>query len=309
MILNFKEIKAQDLIEVTKYGTLRPIYISEGQFMNQFIWAEYYHTQFATTDKTLYYLMDISQEKATMMPYCKTEDMIDSFLQIKEYFNNTLKRPLKMYLVDELFMNTVKNTPGFQEEFDFVEDRNCFDYMYDGEKLRTLSGKSYHKKKNHLNSFVKRYKGRFEYRTLCCSDKDEIIFFHQNWIDERKIAEQVHLIEKEESGIYHIFENCSSLDCHLGGIYIDGKLEAYSIGSYAPDSKCAFIHVEKANININGLYNYINQQFLIHEFPDAVLVNREDDLGQEGLRKAKLSYRPIRLEKKYHIKQKNQIIL
>ena len=69
-----------------------------------------------------------------------------------------------------------------------------------------------------------------------------------------------------------------------------------------------FIQVLKAlfsaNTQVTGLYNFINQQFLINEFPDAKVVNREDDLGQEGLRRAKTSYRPIRLEEKYHIKQK-----
>jgi hypothetical protein len=108
----------------------------------------------------------------------------------------------------------------------------------------------------------------------------------------------------EENGIHRLFQNCGLIDCELGGVYVDGKLEAYTIGSYAPDIQCAFIHIEKANINISGLYNFINQQFLLHSFPEAKYVNREDDLGQEGLRKAKLSYQPIRLESKYHIYQK-----
>jgi hypothetical protein len=63
----------------------------------------------------------------------------------------------------------------------------------------------------------------------------------------------------------------------------------------------ATIHVEKADVRFNGLYNYINQQFILHEFPEAQLINREDDLGQENLRQAKLSYRPLRLEEKFTI--------
>ena len=85
---------------------------------------------------------------------------------------------------------------------------------------------------------------------------------------------------------------------------MDGKIVAYTIGSYCPSIQCAFIHIEKAEPEIKGLYNYINQQFLIHEFPDAVYVNREDDLGQDNLRQAKLSYKPIRLEEKYYIQEK-----
>jgi uncharacterized protein len=303
-MFNFKEITAKSFLEVSKYSSLRPIYISEGQFTNQFIWAGYYNTMYDTTDKALSFLIDINNEKVSMMPYCKTEDIVETFFHLKVYFNTVLHLPLKMFLVDELFVTTLQKSDRFIKEFKIVEDRDTFDYMYNADKLKRLSGKALHKKKNHLNSFVKTYADRFEYRTLCCSDEDEIKEFHQNWLDERKIANRVNLIEKEEEGINRIFENCARLNCRLGGIYIDDQLEAYSIGSYAPHLKCAFIHVEKANININGLYNYINQQFLINEFPDAELVNREDDLGQEGLRKSKLSYKPVRLEKKFHLFEK-----
>ena len=67
----------------------------------------------------------------------------------------------------------------------------------------------------------------------------------------------------------------------------------------------AVIHIEKANPEIRGLYQFINQQFLIHEFPEAVLVNREDDMGLEGLRQAKMSYNPIGFARKYKIVQKH----
>ncbi len=92
----------------------------------------------------------------------------------------------------------------------------------------------------------------------------------------------------------------------MGGVRIDGELKAYTIGSYIPSIQCAIVHIEKADVNYKGLYNYINQQFIIHEFPDAVVVNREDDLGQENLRQAKLSYRPVRLEEKYTIRHMSQ---
>ncbi len=91
----------------------------------------------------------------------------------------------------------------------------------------------------------------------------------------------------------------------MGGVRIDGELKAYTIGSYVPDINLAIIHIEKADVNYHGLYNYINQQFIIHEFPDAMYVNREDDLGQDNLRQAKLSYRPLRLEEKYTLQEIN----
>ena len=111
------------------------------------------------------------------------------------------------------------------------------------------------------------------------------------------------LLTEEEEGIYRLFGNCRSIRCKMGGVRIDGELRAYTIGSYAPGVHMAIVHVEKADVNFRGLYNFINQQFIVHEFPEAVLVNREDDLGQENLRQAKLSYRPIRLEEKFSISE------
>lgn len=304
MNYSFNKLTVDSAEVINQYASLRPILTSEGQFMNQFIWAGFYNTEYYHDDKCLFFKMNISNEIATMMPYCKEEDIIESFFKVKDYFNTVLNQPLKMYIVDDLFLNTLKTSERFLEEFDVTEERDCFDYIYDADKLKTLSGKAYHKKKNHLNSFLKEYAGRFEYRTLCCSYIDEIKAFHNEWLESRNVTERLDSIEGEEDGVLRIFENCSLLDCKMGGVFVDGKLEAYSIGSYTPHMECAFIHVEKGSLHMKGIYNYINQQFLIHEFPDAKLVNREDDLGQEGLRKAKLSYRPIKLEAKYNLIEK-----
>lgn len=299
----FKPFDVSTIDVFRRYSAMRDIYMSESQFTNQFIWSGFYKTQYTVNEKYLMLLMEISKEPATMIPFCKKEHIIDAYIDMKAYFNDVLHLPLKIYNVDKPTLEALEAAPAFLDKFHIAENRDTFDYIYDAEKLRTLSGRALHKKKNHLNSFLRNYEGRFEYRTLCCSDIDDIKKFHLDWLANRQIVDERNLIESEETGVFQVFENCSRLDCRMGGIYIDGKLAAYSIGSYAPHTRCAFIHIEKADPTINGLYNAINQQFLIHEFPDAMLVNREDDLGHDGLRQAKLSYNPLRLEEKYHIFQ------
>ena len=111
-------------------------------------------------------------------------------------------------------------------------------------------------------------------------------------------------LDYEVRGIHEILKNCSELYVKMGGIYIDGKMEAFSIGTYNELEKMAIIHIEKANPDIQGLYQAINQMFLVNEFPEAELVNREDDLGLEGLRHAKMSYYPIDFARKYRIRQR-----
>lgn len=289
---------------IKKYSALRPIYISEGQFLNQYIWADFYDTKYIAKDSYLFFLMTINGNSVAMMPYCKQEDIESAFWETKDYFNNELGIPMNLHLADANFIETMKQSVRFLEEFTIEEDRDSFDYIYEAEKLRTLPGRDYSKKRNHLNAFLKEYEGRFEYRSLSCANTDEIRDFHMRWLDDRGISDNSNFITSEETGVFRIFENCFLLDSKIGGVYIDNKLEAYSIGCYNPATKYAYIHIEKANPEIRGLYNYINQQFLIHEFPEAEFVNREDDLGQEGLRKAKMTYRPAYLAEKYIIREK-----
>lgn len=307
MILDFKELTAQSFPIINQYVNLRPTYIAERQFVNQYIWRGFYGTTFATTEKALYYKINVYDDVGAFMPFCKEEDIVASVLELKEYFNTELNKPLKLYLVDEVMVKTLQEVPELSETFEFVEFRDGFDYVYEAEKLRTLGGRKMHKKKNHLNNFLRNYEGRYEYRHLCCSNMDEVKAFHNEWLANREITasnNKNNSISDEEEGIFRLLAHCSDIDYRCGGVYVDGKLMAYSIGSYDPAIECAFIHIEKANHEINGLYNYINQQFLLNEFPNATWVNREDDLGQEGLRKSKLSYNPARLEAKYHIFQK-----
>lgn len=304
MGIELKKLTIGDCLGLESYSKLRPAFISERQPINQFIWEEFYDTYYYRNEKYMVNVIKSRGWDAPMMPFCRLDDIKDVFLEIKHHWNEVLKKPLNMYLVDEPFLEAVKTIPGFLDEFTIEDSRDNYDYIYDADKLKTLSGKAYHKKKNHLNSFLKNYAGRYEYKSLDCSDVDEIKQFHNRWLDNRNYEDKHGSIRSEENGIHRLFQYCGLFDFEIGGVYVDGKLEAYTIGSYAEDISCAYIHIEKANINIPGLYNFINQQFLIHAFPNAKIVNREDDLGQEGLRKAKLSYQPIRLEQKYHIYQK-----
>lgn len=289
--------------EFSKYEKLRPIYTSEGHFLNQFLWEHYYKTKYATDDLALYLFINKNGKTAAFPPLCREEDLPEVFHRIEKYFHEEQKEKLTLYLADTRLVEILKENSCL-DTYEIEPDRDSFDYIYEAEKLRTLSGRALHKKKNLLNGFLREYEGHFRYETLGYTNIKEIEEFHEKWLDERRIYDKYNCIDDEEEGIYRLFGNCHSIRCKVGGVRIDGELKAYTIGSYAPDIKCAFIHIEKADVGYHGLYNYINQQFIIHEFPEAELVNREDDLGQDNLRQAKLSYRPLRLEEKFTLREK-----
>ncbi len=146
------------------------------------------------------------------------------------------------------------------------------------------------------------YEGRYEYRRLCCSDRGDVWKFLDHWREQKGEEVEEHL-DYEVEGIHEILKNCSNLQVRMGGVYIDGKLEAFTIGSFNPLENMAVIPYRKGQSPDPGTVSIHQPQFLLAEFPEAALVNREDDLGIEGLRKAKMSYNPVGFARKYEVRQ------
>ena len=304
--LQFSAMRAEDSTRIAPYFYRRANKTCDSCALDSYLWREYCDILIAEEeDKALFLLMDREGEKYTAMPYCDEEDLPIYFREIEEYFNEVLQQPLKIYLADEEAVKflTLEENPRYlvKEEEDFK------DYLYDAEELRTLSGKRFYKKKNRVNKFKREYEGRWEYRSICCSEKVVVWEFLDRWYQSR-IKEEGNgedTLEYEIKGIHEVLQNCMSIDHYIGGIFIDGRLEAFSIGAYNPREEMACISIEKGNPEIPGIYQIINQEFLLHEFPKAKLVNREDDMGLAGLRKAKESYNPIGFARKYMVVQKD----
>lgn len=302
MKLEFKPLTVEAVSVVRPYFGLRSNRTCDSVPLESFIWRKYYHVRYAISRYGgVQWLMEHNGRYVSAMPICSEENLRDCFEEIVAYFNEELHQPFEIFLADEEGVKAL----GLTEQTDrfLVEERTELrDYLYDGEKLRTLSGRKLHKKKNNLNFFQKSYEGRYEYRSLNCVNRDEIWRFLDKWRVTKGEDVEKHL-DYEVEGIHDILKNCGSFSIRMGGVYIDGQLEGFTIGSYNQREDMAIIHIEKANPEIRGLYQYINQQFLVHEFPNVPLVNREDDLGLEGLRKAKMSYAPIDFAKKYKVLQ------
>ena len=300
MNLEFKEITVEDSPVMLPYYNMRKNNTCDSVFLESFIWKEFYNVRYAIwEEKALLWLMEYNGKCFSAMPLCKEEDLPDAFQAIQQYFNEELGYPLVINLADEY---AVKYLDLPEDQYFIKEQEDSRDYLYLGESLRKLSGKKLHKKKNRLNLFLRQYEGRFEYRTLGCDDKDDMWKFLDRWRIQKGEDQEEHL-DYEVRGIHDILRNCCELNIHMGGIYVDGRLEAFSVGSYNKIEDMAVIHIEKANPEIPGLYQAINQMFLLHEFPDVQWVNREDDMGLEGLRKAKMSYNPADFARKYLVEQ------
>lgn len=300
---SLNEVKIEDYEIIKKYYMLRRPMTCDSIVLNLFLWKNCYPTKYYCTEKGLMFVAceKNGDEYYTSSPMCRDEDIIDCFYNIQDYFNGTLHQKLKMYNVDKGILEVLQ----LSDDMYVVEKNETYsDYIYDASSLRSLSGRKYHKKKNHYNAFIKSYEGRYSFRFLDGSSRAEINDFLSRWKDEKEGADEYEYIEYEAEGIDYILQHYDELEYKLAGVYVDGRLEAFSIGCYCMEEKTAYIPVEKANADIRGLYAFINREFLIEAFPEAVYVNREDDMGVEGLRKAKESYHPVFKIEKYNIYQR-----
>lgn len=176
--------------------------------------------------------------------------------------------------------------------FQVVEDRDNFDYLYDRKDLAELSGKAYHKKRNLVNAFINSY--TYEQKMLDDSTMRDAIFVLDAWRDEKGVDGD-YVAAREALERYEV------LGMRGAVYYVDGKPAGYALGEPIAKARMFAVHFEKAIGQYKGLYQFINQAFA-QTLPSYVkYVNREQDLGDEGLRQAKMTYRPSGFVRKYRV--------
>lgn len=269
----------------------------EYSFTTMYMWQQSYGFRYLCKDEFALIFGEYEGHIFMINPLCEMK-YLDQAFEYGEAIFSQLDMPLRFRAVTQEIKEYLERR--YANTMEYINSRDAWDYFYEGEKMRTLSGRKLHSKKNHLNAFLKEYGGRFEYKLLTPSEFHQCIDIEERWAQTRERDEN---IISERLALPKIFANYKFLpDLRVGGIYVDGRLEAFTIGDYLnPDT--ALIHVEKANPEIRGLYVAMSVLFLRNEFPEVLFVNREEDLGLEGLRKAKLSYKPLKMVEKYYVKQ------
>ena len=300
----FKEITIEDREILNPYFDLVDYEACEYNFNTLYMWQHAYKTAYHIGDNFAVLVGEYEGEVFSILPLAKKEDLPKVIDFVLDYFKE-IEEKLYFRGITEEVVDYLKEQYG--DRFEYAAERDIFDYVYDGEILRTLKGRKNSKKRNHINYFLSEYEGRFEYRLLGKADFDDCRQLLDDWTVNKEENNNIEEgVDDERLGIEKLFahydEVCDSLK--IAGIYIDGKLEAFTMGELL-NNNMALIHIEKANPEIRGLYPYINQQFLVHEFPDVEFVNREEDMGIEGLRKAKLSYHPCKFVEKYTVREAN----
>lgn len=209
----------------------------------------------------------------------------------------TTGKPFVMRLIPEEIKEIMQKARP--DRYIFIEDPSNYDYLYKTSDLAALRGKRFHGKKNHVNRFNSVYEGRFAIEDISDENAEEIIEFVKR-INAKKELKGVErkLLSDEERMMEEIMNEYDQIGLEGILLRIDGRPEGVAFGGRL-GSDTIVEHVEKADVDYCGIYQKLNNEFCIRMQPRYAYVNREEDMGIEGLRRSKLSYKPIRLIKKY----------
>ena len=256
--------------------------------------------QLCEENDILYLLNSWEGVQYATQPFGAEDRMQEGIGRLHQYFES-IGEPLRFSGIEESFAQELAFYP--KAEFEIVERRNDEDYVYLAEKLITLSGRKLHSKKNHLNAFHKTYP-QAEYLPIT----DELItpckIELNNWYKLRLQDEPDDpFIAWERKAVLEVLNDFRYFDLKGGALRLENRIIAFTYGEQL-NKDTAVIHVEKADPNVRGAYPAINQAFVEHEWSRMKYINREEDMGHEGLRKAKESYKPEKMIKKFSAKMK-----
>lgn len=286
--MNFEPIDLKHKEIYEKY-TAKRYRNSEASFLNMYMWRKVTNAHVAVVSDMLVLRVYFGGMYRFVMPFGDKANIKSCVKSLYEYCNSN-GYPLEIIGANSEFVREI------QDAFKFAsfEDRNVQDYVYLSEKLATVSGKKLHSKKNHVNKFKSMYDYKFVQlnrgHIQDCINKTKV------WMD-KKYNGDTEKYSAELDTVMCLFDNYEKFDLFGGAIYVDGELVAYTVGESLSDDT-ALVHIEKADTSYHGAFAIINNEFAKLISDRFVYINREEDMGLEGLRKAKESYRPEFLTEK-----------
>ena len=275
---------------------------SDLSFTNLFIWGMDGKMQYAEKDNVLFIKLHFSSVPmylwAPIPKYGVEVDYKKAILDGIAYMKNAGVEPTYRSVWTPFRDKILEACP---ELYSMPTDI-AWDYVYSRESLSTLKGKKLHGKRNHINKFLSKYPD-YEYKRLTPEMVEDCIALYDKWIME-KDEETAKTLQTEKRSVLRALDNMEELNLIGGTIYIDNKLCAFTVGERL-HPHMQLIHIEKGDTDFDGIFPMINQQYVLHECSDVELINREEDMGVEGMRKAKRSYQPIKMIEKHLISVKD----
>lgn len=299
---NFEPIGLKHRAMFASQAAIFPPVCSEYTFTNLFAWTKTYDYRLSRLNDALIIRREMKHVISFLQPLW-TSDPLTAVLACRDFLMNSMEISHPFLVVERACKDLAEM---IQQEADAVglevrPDRDDFDYLYEIKDLVELRGRKYHRKKHHLNAFINAHE--YEYISLGQHTTVEFLrecqIFADRWCNEKE-CEKDSGLASEECAVSRMLAFFHVLGLKGGVIRMNGEIVALTLAE-ALNADTLVIHVEKAVAGVPGLYQAINWEFLRRDGSEYRYVNREQDLGVDGLRQAKLSYHPVKLVEKYDI--------
>lgn len=274
----------------------------EYTFGNLFIWRNVYGTAAALTEDgmlLLRFARDVGSDAAYLFPVGEGDlkRSVDAMLA----YSAGRDESFRIIAARKEDCESLRALYG--DIFDFHTSRDFAEYVYKSEDLIKLAGKKYHGKRNHISRFISE-NPEYEFSDIDEGNIEEVLEMSEKWYREVFAEEgQDYELSEERLSVLEAFHHYFELGFKGGVLRAGGKIVAYSMGE--PINEKSFcVHIEKACYNTTGAYTMVNREFAARFCADYEYINREDDVGDEGLRRAKLSYHPEIITEKYVVRLK-----
>ncbi|MGD8401760.1 MAG: phosphatidylglycerol lysyltransferase domain-containing protein [Bacillota bacterium] len=295
MMDTFKPISIEAKKDFDRVLTRAQPESSDFNFSNLWMWASTYNLTAQFLPELDYWLLLARPTKwkpfffAPLGDWSDEDKLLAAWQRLKQAARTLQIQPMLRRVPRTILDKLLRLEPQLQCH----EDRNTYDYLYKVESLIQLSGRKLHRKRNQLNQFLRKY--QWTYQAMDPEVAAVCLELKTSWFDLKERND-------ENEAMLRLLRNFASLGLTGGVIRINGEIQALTVGEPL-NRQTALIHIEKANTDYDGIYAVINQQFVSRHWSHLIYINREEDLGIEGLRQVKTSYQPWRLVEKYDVWQ------
>jgi hypothetical protein len=292
-MLSFERIDADNILKAAEFFKYKASRTSDYTIGAMYMWRDFYNTHYTIFDNMLFYKVKFLDKTSFTIPI-GSGSLQKAMEAIKEYcFENDL--PIKFCTVPEeglpilldQYNGTISGTPS----------RDWADYLYRSEDLAQLGGRHYSGQRNHINKFKKLFPD-YHYQKITPDNLDRVIRFLKDYGQNH--GKEASLAQEELARSLELMPFLEKFNLPGGFIEVGNEIVAMSVGEIVNDT--LYCHIEKANRDFPGSYQMIVKEFAMNTVTEGIkFINREEDVGDEGLRTSKLSYHPVQLLDKYCI--------
>ena len=290
-MLNFQPLTLREIELLRPYFSCHPSRICDSTIGGTFLWRDYFRTEYAEAEGALYLRSRMPETGEYIYSVPMGENEPATRERLKAYCT-AQEHSLILSTVSEEDLPVVR---ALWPEAKVETIPAWADYLYLAEDIKELPGKKYATQRNHISKFNRLYP-EWTYEPITADNLSSVRAFFDWFAEVNEKDSETYRQDEQKAGA--ALEHFDLYGFIGGAVRAEGQVVAMALGEVVCDT--LYVHIEKADIRYHGAYQMIVREFARHACGDGVLyVNREDDAGDEGLRKSKLAWRPCRLLDKY----------